>query len=317
MDDTNSTNPALRVKFRCSCGHSFATTPGRTEDCPGRPNHPYGYFADCPECDNEASQAPWEIALYNSMGHQTGPKTPAGKAASASNLSGHPTPEEAQRTRFNALKHGLSAKTATFFPAKYGHYPFCHACDVDIATCLSHIACMRQMITSAVVEEAFASGDPSKLMALNAGIQSSVHGLIQNMISAIAADGVSIKTPEYTTDKDGTAGRVIFDGEQIYKLQAHPLLKTLSDYISKNNLTLSDMAMTPKGHDETKTLEGHLANQQTDRESMLDYQKRQTQASEELLAMVERGRAQTRKDPILIEHQTDEQTIAQGDPKDG
>lgn len=46
------------------------------------------YFCKCPVCGKEAEQASWKKAL---------------------------------RTRFNGIRHGLSAKTATYFPAKPDH----------------------------------------------------------------------------------------------------------------------------------------------------------------------------------------------------
>ena len=181
MDIHTPTNPALRVNFRCACGHRFVAVPGRTEDCPERANHPFAYFAECPKCDFEASQAPWEIGLFSSMGKQTGPKTAKGKAASSANLVDHPTQAETQRTRFNALKHGLSAKVATYFPARPGQYPICKGCDVDWSACMEQKACMRQMITSAVFRQAFESGDPTLLKEFNADLQANVQGLIQRL----------------------------------------------------------------------------------------------------------------------------------------
>jgi hypothetical protein len=59
------------------------------------------------------------------------PVTAEGKAAAAKNLEGHPTPQESRLTRFNAMKHGMEARTATYFPAKPGKYAFCEGCDVD------------------------------------------------------------------------------------------------------------------------------------------------------------------------------------------
>lgn len=75
-----------QVTFRCgSCKWVFSERPLRIDDAPERAWHPYLYFCKRPVCGEEAEQVSREKAL---------------------------------RTRFNGIKHGLSAKTTTYFPAK-------------------------------------------------------------------------------------------------------------------------------------------------------------------------------------------------------
>ncbi|WP_196221158.1 FmdB family zinc ribbon protein [Sansalvadorimonas verongulae] len=136
--------PAGSVTFRCAdCSHTFDAAPGRTDPAPERA-HPFRYFADCPLCGEESPQVHWQVGLFNAHLKATGPKTQAGKAASAANLAGHPTPEESQITRYNAMKHGASAKTAMYFPARPDKYPHCKTCDIDRDYCAQQIACLKR-----------------------------------------------------------------------------------------------------------------------------------------------------------------------------
>jgi hypothetical protein len=114
------------------------------EDAPDLDHHPYIYYGECPHCGSECEQAGWERGLLKAWASSTGPRTDEGKAASAANLEGHPTKEEAQRTRFNAMKHGLAAGAATYFPAKPDGYAFCVTWDVDRVFCQSQPACVKK-----------------------------------------------------------------------------------------------------------------------------------------------------------------------------
>ncbi|MFN3303133.1 MAG: hypothetical protein ACK44A_05365, partial [Roseateles sp.] len=100
-----------RVNFRCGvCRSGFSARPDLVEPAPEEEHHPWRYFAACPTCGAaNQPQAAWERSLLKAHQMATGPRTPEGLAASAANLAGHPTAEEALRTRFNAMKHGLNA----------------------------------------------------------------------------------------------------------------------------------------------------------------------------------------------------------------
>ena len=133
------------VTFYCKpCVFTFKAEPDRIEDALEQEYHPFAYFAPCPKCGIERGQVHYERNLLKAWRHATGPKTETGKAATAANLEGHPTPDEALRTRFNGMKHGLYARVATYFPAKPDGYAFCAGCDVDRVWCGNQPACTRQ-----------------------------------------------------------------------------------------------------------------------------------------------------------------------------
>ena len=200
--------PHELVHFHCArsvggCGHRFAAEPGGVVDAAALEHHPFEYTAECPACGREAPQAAWERALAKAWTKATGPTTADGKAASARNLAGHPSAEESYRTRFNAMKHGLFARTATYFPAKPGRYPQCDGCDLFDA-CHEQIACLKRTELFLKTHIAFESRDPSMLMEVHAGNQAAIQSLINDMIIAIAADGgPRLRSPEWYYDKDG------------------------------------------------------------------------------------------------------------------
>lgn len=301
-------SPLTSVNFVCGdCKHKFACDPGRVEDAPER-DHPYRYFATCPECGGDAKQAPWEQALMASFGKHTGPKTPEGKAKVAENIAGHPTPEEALRTRFNAMRHGLRARVATYFPAKPGSYPQCSSCDIDWGTCSESVACMKRTELFMRHQIAFESKDPALLNDIRSDFHAKVQAIIDDIILAIVSDGVTLKNPAYDFDKDGGFHLAKYvdskTGEErfIEEVKAHPLLKVLSEFLSRNGLSLSDMGMTPKIHDGNEIVMGNLASEKQEREQLIEYQRQQNKQLDELKDMIAASRDRIEKDPVVIEY---------------
>ena len=296
------------INFHCrSCEKRFEGEPTRIEEAPERTWHPWAYFATCPVCECEAEQAPWEIGLLAAQGKQTGPRTPAGLAAVTANLAGHPTPEEARRTRFNAMKHGLFSRVATFYPAKPGQYPHCDGCEY-FEGCGSQPACMKRTELFLRHQVAFETGDPGLLTDLRADLQAKIAAIIDDIILAIVRRGVEVETPQWYYDKDGgfhLAKYTNTEGEQILltEVKQNPLLKILSEMISRNNLTLADMNMTPKVQDDRDTLRGHLDDEKENRESLLEFQRQQTGMLDQLSEQIARSRDRISRDPVLIEHQ--------------
>ena len=303
--------PRPRAHFHCrGCGNRFEAEPGRVEAAAELEHHPWRYFARCPACESEAPQAAWEQALFKAWVNATGPKTAEGIARTAANLEGHPTPDEAKRTRFNAMRHGLCARTATYFPAKPGHYPHCEGCEYLAARdCVPAGACLKRTELFLRHQVAFETGDPRQLTQLAADRQAALAGLIDDMILAIAQDGgPRIKDVVWYHDKEGGFHLAEFideDGEKrrIHELKEHPLLRTLILYIEKNRMTLADLNMTPRLQDDDDVLQGFLDAKKETSGELLEYEKRQAAALEGLVGMIQRSQTLTRRDPVLIEHQ--------------
>lgn len=314
------TEPLDSVQFRCAlCRHEFEAAPRDVEDDPERPWHPFRYSAECPACGEEAEQSPKERGLLKAWAHATGPKTPEGKAASAANLEGHPTPKETLRTRFNAMKHGMHARVANYFPAKPGEYPHCQSCEYFNQGCDQHPrhghknppACLKRMELFLRHQVAFETKDPALLMGLRADTQAALQAIVNDMILAIVGTGVEVRAPEWAVDpQSGTPVIAKYTdpvtGEQrvIEKISAHPLLKPLIDFIQKNNMSLGDLGMTPKVQDDQDTMRGFLQAANAAKEAdLVEYQRQQMRQLEQLRGMIERSREHVARDPVLIEHQ--------------
>ncbi|MCE5181653.1 MAG: hypothetical protein LLG15_07625 [Betaproteobacteria bacterium] len=299
--------PLQEVTFRCkSCKRDFSSLPERTEPAPDVPHHPYSYFCPCPDCGEESAQAFWEKNLIKGWHNATGPKTAEGIAASSANLDGHPTPEEALRTRFNAMKHGLSARAATYFPPKPDGYDFCSGCDVDREYCRAQPACVKKTELFMLHHAAFEQRNPKHLMGIYADLQASVFAVLQQILQTLIADGVKIESPKYYVDKNDTlivAEYLDENGQRriIKDINAHPLFKPLGEMISRSNLSLADMGMTVKVIEDEEQGMGRLKQEGEAVESLSDYQRRTAAALENLVAKVGRAKIQTESDPLLLE----------------
>lgn len=302
-----------QVRFHCQdCDERFDARPQRIEDVPDDAWHPWRYFAACPICHTEAPQDRQHRHLLKMWANATGPKTEAGIAASAANLDGHPTPEEARRTRFNAMRHGMAARTATYWPAKPGKYPHCTGCEYLETICWKQVACLKRTELLLKHQIAFETQDPALLVDLRAQLHANVQALIDDIILALAQDGVRLKTPEWYYDTSGDFHLVRYTDDegvnrQLMKIEQHPLLRTLTDMISKLGLSLVDQGMTPKVQDDSDVIRGHLAGDAKRGEQALDYQRRQTEQLEKLGALIDKSRAAAARDPVLLEHQQGEQ----------
>lgn len=307
MAKPDYSRPLDEVTFRCACRRTFSARPERVEEFPERDWHPWRYLATCPDCGEDAPAAPWWLALLKGWQNATGPRTPEGIAATTANLAGHPTPEEALRTRFNAMKHGLSAKTATYFPSRPGGYAFCAGCDVDWDFCSSQPACTKQTRLFMKHHAAFEQRKPEHLRGIYADLQAALFAVVQQILQTIIADGVKIEAPQYINYE----GEVIFvrytdpvtgETQVIKDIQAHPLFKPLGELLSRNNLSLADMGMTQKVIDDEEQEFGRLQSQQQAREDLTLYAQRQAKALEDLRGLMNNATANRERDPVLIEY---------------
>lgn len=286
------------------------------EDEPEQEHHPFLYFAPCPKCGSECEQVYWQKNAMKAWAKATGPRTEEGKAASAANLEGHPTRSESLRTRFNAMKHGLAARTATYFPAKPDGYAFCKTCDVDRVYCKAQPACVKKTELFMLHHAAFEQQNPRVLGGIYADLQASIFAVLQQILQTIIADGVKITTPEFSFDKDGNCiiARYQYQDEKsgetksriITNMEAHPLFRPLGEMLSRAGLSLADMGMTAKVIEDDEAELGKLNDGSAQREELGDYQRRQVEALEGLANVMKNAANNKMRDPVLIEHQKQE-----------
>jgi len=305
------------VTFRCAdCLRTFDATPSRHEDAFEHP-HPFSYFADCPICGEECSQVPWQKGLFNAHLKATGPKTPEGKRIAAKNLDHHST----KLSRFNALKHGATAKTAMFFPARPGKYPHCKTCDVDHDYCEQQPACIKRTELTMKHLVAIQTGDPEHLKAMHAVQQANLAALFDDMLQSIISDGVALKNPAYGFDKEGNCSIATFtnsntgERETIEEVKAHPLLKPLFELLSKNNLSLADLNMTQKVQVDQGIQQGRLAADEEEKENAEAYRQKMTSQLTGLKKLISRSQSRLNHDPVLIEHAQEEASDTQKKPE--
>lgn len=306
------TSALLSVNFRCTeCGRAFAGRPDLIEDAPepDQDYHPYRYFADCPHCgEPHQPQASWERALLKAHQHCTGPKTKEGLAKSASNLAGHPTPEETARTRFNAMKHGMTARTATYFPAKPDKYSFCNGCEVERTWCARQPACVKKTEIFMLHHAAFDQRNPKVLAQLHGDLQAALTATLQMCLQEILGTGVVIKTPRVELSRDGAPVKLTYwedDVEHtVYDYASNPLFKPLADLISRLGLSMNDLGMTVKSaDDEEEEGRGTLKLDAGDKETLDAFSARMLKATEAARGLIVEAQQRTRSDPVLVEFQ--------------
>lgn len=307
--------PLDRATFKCSvCRGTFSAKPDLVEDDPSTEYHPHRYYANCPHCGAEhQQQVAWERALMAAHQQATGPTSAEGKAAVAANLAGHPTPAEARLTRFNAMKHGMNARVATFFPAKPDKYAFCEQCDVDRGWCSAQPACVKQtelfMLHHAAVEQR----NPKHLAKIHADILAAATAALQLLLQAVLGEGVLIKTPKVELSRDGYPVTLVYEDAQgvkhpVYEYMANPAFKPIADFLTRLGLSMDDLGLTVKAaeQEEEEGL-GTLKLDKASRESLESFNQRMLEATDLMREKLGRAGARMRQDPVLIEHQ------AQGD----
>lgn len=303
------------VNFKCGvCRTSFSAAPDLVEPDPDAPHHPFRYTAHCPVCKaHHQPQAGWERGLLKAHQTSTGPVTAAGKAASAANLDGHPTSEETLRTRFNAMKHGMAAETATYFPAKPDGYAFCGKCDVSRDWCGKQPACVKQTEIFMLHHAAFEQRNPKVLTSIHANLHAALMATLQMCLQAVLGEGVLIKQPRVELDRDGnpvTLSYIRDDGTKgyIYEYTSNPAFKPIADLISRLGLSMSDLGMTVRGAEaEEERNIGVLKLDDASKETMAAFGQRMLEATRNAKELIAQSQADTRGDPVYIEHK------AQGD----
>lgn len=237
----------------------------------------------------------------------TGPTSVEGRTASAENLVGHPTKEESLRTRFNAMKHGASAKVATYFPAKPDGYALCKTCDVDRGFCAAQPCCVQQTKNFMLHHAAFEQRKPGVLQGMYGEMQAAVFSILQQIIMTIIADGVKLERPEFHFDEHGSVSLATYTDDKqgkhtIMEVSAHPLLKVMADLLTKNNMSLADMGMTNKVVEADDLMPGQVARTITPLITDDEYKKQQITALRALSDKLQRSNAMTSADPVLVDY---------------
>jgi hypothetical protein len=304
--------PLSEITFHCkqpSCCRSFKAEPGRVVEAAEQEHHPFVYFAACPSCGTECEQVYWERNLLIAHTKATGPKTEEGKAATAANLEGHPTKEESLRTRFNAMQHGLNARTATYFPSKPDGYAFCSGCDVDRVHCKSQPACVKKTELFMLHHAAFEQRNPSHLKGIYSDLQASIFAMVQQIIQTIVADGVKVEQVVWDRDAEGNVRVAEYfdeDGKRHIireNMMAHPLFKPLGEMLSRANLSLADMGMTQKVIEVEEDSFGRLEHEQQEQEDVQAFRQRTMSLLEGMAEKVQRANRLTETDVKLVEYQ--------------
>lgn len=304
-----------RATFRCGvCRYNFSAVPDLVDEDAANELHPFRYFANCPACGAEHQpQVAWERALMIAHQKATGPATAEGKAAAAANLAGHPTLAESRLTRFNAMKHGMNAQVATFFPARPDGYAFCAQCEVDRSYCAAQPACVKRTELFMQAHVAMEQRDPKALTAVHANLLAAITSALQMVLQQILGDGVVIKTPRVELSREGIPVALSYvneDGQviQIYDYHANPLFKPLNDMISRLGLSMTDLGLTHKqAEDDEAARMGRLHLDASQKESLQAFGQRVALATEAMREKLGRAAARVAADPVLIEHQAQEQ----------
>lgn len=300
-----------RVTFRCGvCRCTYEARPDLVEDDPESAFHPFRYYAACTSCGAaHQPQAHWERALMKAHQEATGPATPEGKAAAAANLAGHPTTEDMRLIRFNAMKHGMQARVATFFPAKPDKYSFCAQCDVDRYWCLDQPACVKQtelfMLHHAAVEQR----SPKHLGKIQADILAALTAALQMCLQTVLADGVVIKTPKVELSREGVPVALTYVDDQgrthhVYDYHSNPAFKPITDMITRLGISMGDLGLTFQQEDEDDPAgKGFLQLREGKREQLEDFSRRSQEALQNVRDKLGRAQSAMRADPVLIDHE--------------
>ena len=302
------------VNFRCDvCRHAWEDEPDLIESAPEIEHHPYRYFGNCPKCHAELQpQAAWARALMKAHQASTGPRTAEGLAKVGKNLEGHPNAEAVQRTRFNAMKHGMAAKTATYFPARPDKYAFCEKCDVDRTWCAGQAACVKQTEIFMLHHAAFESRNPRVLAGLHADLQSGLTAMLQMLMQDVLGRGVMVRQPKVELDREGNSQTLSYLDEQgkrqnIYDLHAHPGLKAISDLVSRLGLSMTDLGMTVRAADPDEgDAGGTLKLDEKTKDTLEDFNVRMLDVMTGARDMLARAAAATKADPVLVAHEARE-----------
>lgn len=282
--------------FRCfKCYQNHELQIERVEARPDLEPHPFEYYAHCPTCKSELKEAPFIKNLYKAWLNPTGTGSPE---ISSKNL---PAPSDPRR-KFNALKSGLFAKKAKYFPAVVGRYPECDSCEHS-NICEEGGVCLEISKVRMMVAHAFDSKDPAFLQPLFQDLQADVFVLLQRLILQALQDGVTLESPVWSGTKEGYVLVKDDEGNQIVQKELHPAMRAIAELLQKNGLSLADLQLTPKTQADHAAAMGNLAQAAGERVSVQEHRERMAEKADKFLKQLAGATAARDRDPIFQEHQ--------------
>ena len=92
----------------------------------------------------------------------------------------------------------------------------------------------------------------------------------------------------------------------IMEVKAHPLIKSLQEFLSRNNMALSDLGMTPKMIEkEDDGISGQFGSADGTRITDMDeYMRLQAESMSKLRELTELARLKKESDPVLLEYRS-------------
>jgi len=155
---------------------------------------------------------------------------------------------------------------------------------------------------------AFDSEDPRMLQGLRARMHAAVTAILDMIMQSIIARGVELVTPQWYYDRDGAfhLAEYVDDAghkQLLMEVRENPLLKRMSEIIKSTGMTLADSGMTMSVQQERDDIAGHLAGDAADRETMLEYQRQQAAALQNMSSLIERASQRAKRDPVALEYQ--------------
>lgn len=294
------------VAFQCRpCRHTWEGQPARIAGDGDDPLQ-LDYYAPCPKCGAETRQAFWQKGLWAAEGKRCGPTTAAGKARCAENLA-NMTPEQKHRSKYNNVKHGRYLKAMTPLPAKPDGYQWCVSCEIERSYCAVQPVCLLKAGHFVLVRAAFEQKKPE----LMNGIFSEAHGMsllvLREMLLSVLHTGVAREIPKTVIDREGmTRVLEVFDKDgnlsPVMQQEVNQLLRVIPDWISRMGLSLADLSMTPKVHEDSDAALGKLKETEDQREEQAAFAARQAKALEDLGALLQRAGSAREKDPVLLDY---------------
>jgi len=213
------------------------------------------------------------------------------------------------RTRFNGMKHGLTARVATYFPAKPDKYAFCDSCDVDRYWCAEQPACVKQTELFMLHHAAFEQRDPKVLGRVHADLHAALVASLQMCLQAVLGHGVVMAVPKVQLDKDGKSVTLKYtdrDGVEhpVMEYMANPAFKPIADLVTRLGLSLSDLGMTVKAADDDGAeLRGRLGGVNATPETLDRFADRMAAAMEKVPGLLANAALAAAQDPVLLEHE--------------